>query len=131
MTMYFSASTCGFYDSTINLTRPSDAVEISDADYKALIEGQSEGKIEADANGYPILVMPTAIDLEKSALLTVISDLTQQIIDSDLATVPIMRDLVLAPGDTALIASLTALKDDYDILATALATAKADLAALG
>lgn len=44
MTMYFSKSTTGFYDSNIHKVMPEDAVEISSEYYQILLEGQSEGK---------------------------------------------------------------------------------------
>jgi len=60
MTVYFSAATNGFYDSSIHLGAiPADAVEITDAEHKALLAGQATGKrIVADAEGCPILVEP-------------------------------------------------------------------------
>ena len=56
--MFYSKSTNGFYSTEINGDNiPSDAVEISEEEYSALLAGQSEGKvIAADENGYPILV---------------------------------------------------------------------------
>jgi hypothetical protein len=52
--MLYSKSTNGFYDSSINPVIPSDAVQVSDEQIKALFEAQQQGKvIQADANGYP------------------------------------------------------------------------------
>ncbi|MDH4449217.1 MAG: hypothetical protein QE265_01325 [Rhodoferax sp.] len=58
--MYFSRSTCGFYDAEIHGSAiPSDAVEVSVQDHASLLAGQSEGKvITADGNGYPVLQNP-------------------------------------------------------------------------
>lgn len=55
--MYYSKSTNGFYTREIHGdTIPADAVEITNAEHAALIEGQSQGKcIVADANGRPTL----------------------------------------------------------------------------
>lgn len=62
MTKYFSASTRGFYDSGFHTTEqiPADAVEITDEQHVALLEGQSSGKrIVTGANG-PELADPPA-----------------------------------------------------------------------
>lgn len=58
MTIYFSASTKGFYDSAIHGGNiPADAVEISVEDHLALLNGQSAGKrIVSDTDGRPVLV---------------------------------------------------------------------------
>lgn len=59
MTMYFSKSTGGFYDDAIHEPDqiPSDAVEISQADYDQLMSAQSSGKaIQSDPDGNPIAV---------------------------------------------------------------------------
>lgn len=65
--MFYSAQTQGFYDSAIHETRvPDDAVEISDADYIALMAGQSNGLvIITDSRGYPVCVdrQRTTLDL--------------------------------------------------------------------
>lgn len=55
--MFYSAQTGGFYSVEIHGENiPDDAVEISDTEHAALIEGQSQGKcIVADANGRPTL----------------------------------------------------------------------------
>lgn len=85
---YFSKSTSGFYTEDVHGARliervttdpesgepldrwsepnpdckiPADAVEITDEQHAALLEGPSHGKrIEADANGNPVLVTPPA-----------------------------------------------------------------------
>ena len=58
--MFYSKSTGGFYSREIHGDNiPADAVEITDAEHAALIEGQSMGKvIVADENGRPILQDP-------------------------------------------------------------------------
>ena len=58
--MFFSKSTGGFYAREIHGDNiPDDAVEITEAEHAALLEGQSQGKlIVADANGRPILQDP-------------------------------------------------------------------------
>jgi len=55
--IYFSASTCGFYDSDIHGDRiPADAVEITREEHAALLAGQSADKrIAAGADGRPKL----------------------------------------------------------------------------
>lgn len=58
--MFYSKSTNGFYTPEIHGDNiPADAVEITEAEHAALIEGQSMGKvIVADENGRPILQDP-------------------------------------------------------------------------
>jgi hypothetical protein len=58
--MLYAKSTGGFYDRAIHGDNiPADAVEITEAEHAALIEGQSMGKvIVADENGRPILQDP-------------------------------------------------------------------------
>jgi hypothetical protein len=66
---YYSASTKGFYDSVIHgENMPSDAVEVSDADYIAIFEAQAQGKLIApNENGYPVAVAIT-YSLEETRL---------------------------------------------------------------
>lgn len=56
----YSATTGGFYDTAIHGNNiPADAVEITDEQHAALLEGQSSGKIiSADASGAPVLTDP-------------------------------------------------------------------------
>jgi hypothetical protein len=58
----YSKSTGGFYDTAIHGDNiPADAVEITDEQHAALLEGQSSGKcITADAKGFPVLTDPPA-----------------------------------------------------------------------
>jgi len=59
--IYFSKQTTGFYDDAVNKTIPADAVQITEAQRKALIDGQALGKqIKADASGNPLLQDPPA-----------------------------------------------------------------------
>lgn len=55
--MFYSKSTGGFYTREIHGDNiPADAVEITEAEHAALLEGQSMGKvIVADESGRPIL----------------------------------------------------------------------------
>lgn len=54
----FSKTSGGFYHAKVNAGGiPQDAVPVSDGDYKALMQAQSEGKqIDSDAQGYPVAV---------------------------------------------------------------------------
>lgn len=66
--MFYSAQTGGFYDRAIHGDNiPADAVEITNEEHQALLDGQSQGKIiKADKNGKPILKdppPPTADDI--------------------------------------------------------------------
>ncbi len=58
--MFYSTLTGGFYTAEIHgVNIPADAVEITQEQHLALIDGQSHGKlIQADANGRPVLVDP-------------------------------------------------------------------------
>lgn len=60
--MFYSKTTGGFYDIKIHGDNiPADAVEITNEQHAALLEGQSQGKrIQADENGYPFLADPPA-----------------------------------------------------------------------
>lgn len=59
-TVFYSPASGGFYTSEIHGDNiPADAVEITDVEHAALIEGQSQGKrIVADESGRPILQDP-------------------------------------------------------------------------
>lgn len=70
---FYSASTGGFYSPEVHGQNiPQDAVEVSNAEYAQLFEGQSNGKcIVADADGKPILADPppeAAGDIRKRAI---------------------------------------------------------------
>lgn len=60
--MRYSPSLQGFYSSEIHgASIPPDAVDITEAEYAALIEAQAAGaEIRPDADGRPIAVMPPA-----------------------------------------------------------------------
>lgn len=60
--MLYSKTTGGFYSQAINGTNiPKDAVEITDSQYSALMQAQSQGStIGADNNGNPIAIAPLA-----------------------------------------------------------------------
>lgn len=56
---YYSASTGGFYSSSVHAEIPKDAVEISKEEHASLLEGQYQGKIIASGNdGRPALQDP-------------------------------------------------------------------------
>jgi hypothetical protein len=86
MTIFFSASTLGFYDDGIHSTLPSDAREISADVHIQLLEAQTGGAlIAANNNGDPIATTrpgPTetelidALRVERDRLLAA-SDRTQ------------------------------------------------------
>lgn len=67
--MFYSKQTNYFYTTEIHGENiPDDAVEITQEQHAALLQGQSEGKvITADENGYPILVDPPAPTAEQLA----------------------------------------------------------------
>lgn len=59
MTTYFNPDDMAFYSSELYSKIPSKAVPLSDEQYIALLNGQSQGKqIIADKTGFPVLVEP-------------------------------------------------------------------------
>jgi len=59
MSLFYSASTRGFYDDAIHSTLPADAKPITEQVRADLLAAQSAGKvIEADADGFPVAVDP-------------------------------------------------------------------------
>lgn len=80
--MFYSQSTRGFYSEAIHGPRssddtmiPSDAVAISDAEYAAMMAGQSLGKeISPDADGRPVVQDPSppTVDQVKAKLLNLV-----------------------------------------------------------
>lgn len=59
MTIHYSKSTGGFYDSAIHAAIPEDAVELTAEAHFVLFEGQAKGKvILSDDNGNPVLSDP-------------------------------------------------------------------------
>ena len=59
MTLYYSQSTGGFYDSDIHTRLPEDAVAISPEQHATLLSGQSAGQvIMPGKNGKPVLADP-------------------------------------------------------------------------
>lgn len=72
MTIFFSASTCGFYDDQMLGSYieagawPDDAIPISVRWYDYLIQGQSEGQIIiSDGYGSPVLSDPAPPSMEQ------------------------------------------------------------------
>lgn len=67
MSRKYSSSTGGFYDIAIHGSNvPADAVDITNVEYTALLEGQSAGKIiAADATGAPVLKDPTKANADQ------------------------------------------------------------------
>ena len=57
MTIFYSKTIRGFLDSRVYENIPADAVEISQTDYQALLDGQSSSKtISPNEQGYPVLI---------------------------------------------------------------------------
>ena len=66
MTLYYSQSTGGFYDSAIHSRLPEDAVEISPEQHTALLAGQSAGQvIMPGKDGKPLLTVPAPSHLHR------------------------------------------------------------------
>ena len=67
--MYYSKTTNGFYNNQINTNIPEDKVVVEQAQYEALLQAQSEGKvIQADADGNPIALdfVPTPAEIQSA-----------------------------------------------------------------
>ena len=72
MSMYFSASTAGFYSLEIHGHGgiPDDAVELTAEEYRGLMEGLSAGQqIQPDASGRPVLVEAPTQGVDPRALI--------------------------------------------------------------
>lgn len=70
MTMKYSASARGFFDSDLHRTIPQDAVTVTARRYAALLAGQAEGhEIVPDARGRPQLrsLLPQTVDAAMAA----------------------------------------------------------------
>lgn len=101
--MLYAKSTGGFYKPEIHGDAiPADAVEITEAEHAALLEGQSSGKIiTADKNGKPVLsdpLPPSSNDVIKSQ----IADLEKSVSDRRL------REAVLTEAGAAWLADVNA-----------------------
>jgi len=69
MTLYYSASTAGFYDDGIHTTLPSDVVVITQEEHQELLTAQSEGRvITAGEDGRPEALSPAAPSLDEVKL---------------------------------------------------------------
>ena len=84
--MFFSASTGGFYAAEIHGNNmPSDVVEITAEEHAALLAGQSQDKIiAADANGHPVLQDPPRPTTEQ--VLAQMQALVQGLMDAEART---------------------------------------------
>lgn len=80
--MLYSAQTRGFYTPEIHGDNiPPDAVEITDEEYLALIDGQSQGlRIIADESGAPVLAQPSPPSNER--VIELIGDAVQAHLDA-------------------------------------------------
>lgn len=90
MTKFYSVKTGGFYpsemrgDYEVAGTWPSDAVEISDDDHSALIDGQSSGKIiSSGPDGQPILMdpAPTPYSQIASSYLDIVRSIREDVLN--------------------------------------------------
>ncbi|WP_225775904.1 phage tail assembly chaperone [Pseudomonas sp. Marseille-Q5115] len=102
--MLFSKSTMGFYDVNIHEQIPADALEVSDALYAALFEGQAAGKvIGADDEGSPVLQDPPPLPTE--VLVAAERSWRDQRLSETDGIVARHRDEVEAGGETTLTAA--------------------------
>lgn len=81
MTIFYAASSCGFYDDQIHSAIPGDAVEITADQHAELIAGQAVGKrIVADQSSRPMLVDPPS--LTEGQVAGNLSDAVQRFLDA-------------------------------------------------
>lgn len=125
MTKYYSAATNGFYSEEMNGDAiPDDSVEITDEEWGALLDGQSQGKlITSDKKGRPILKdypAPTSkqliemAEVEKAKLIAIATVAINPLQDA--------ADLEIATDEEA--ASLKAWKT-YRVMVNRVDTSKA------
>ena len=70
MAIYYSAATPGFFDDSIHADLPADAVKITPARHRELLEAQGEGAaIIADDKGKPRIDRPTVTIAARRAAL--------------------------------------------------------------
>ncbi len=61
MSLFYSATTNGFYDNQIHQTMPDDVIAISTETHRELLSAQAQGaRIEADKAGLPQATFPSA-----------------------------------------------------------------------
>lgn len=66
MTLYYSASTTGFYDDGLNINIPSDSVVITQEEHTALLSSQSEGRVICvGPDGRPTTKLPDRQPLDE------------------------------------------------------------------
>ncbi|MBG6118760.1 hypothetical protein IWY39_002564 [Sphingobium sp. JAI105] len=70
MKLFFSPSTSGFYSTDLHDSMPADAVQITAARRRSLLEGQAQGReIIVGADGHPMLQRPSSSTLTHKRLL--------------------------------------------------------------
>jgi hypothetical protein len=85
--LYYSKTTNGFYNNQINTYIPDDKVVVEQAQYEALLQAQSDGKvIQSDANGNPVAVdfVPTPAEIQSANK----SKASNLLFDTDWTTIP-------------------------------------------
>lgn len=96
--IYYSATSRGFYRDDVHASMPHDVVEVTDAEYASLLEGQSAGQvIVPDANGRPVLAAPPPPEPSPDELLAA-SDAEMARVVEDIWTALIAKG-VLAETD--------------------------------
>ncbi len=64
---YYSPTTCGFYDDTLHSSIPEGSVDITDAEYEAVMAAQAQGaEILAGGDGKPVAIYPEEPTLERA-----------------------------------------------------------------
>lgn len=82
--MFYSKSTNGFYDAAIHGTNiPKDCVEITNDQWKTLMEQQSKGMvIQPNKKGYPVSVDFQTLSVSNEVLIKRFNLATQNLLDA-------------------------------------------------
>ncbi len=76
MTVYYSPTAKGFYDSSLHAVLPADAKVITPDVYQSLLTAQGKGQlIEADATGSPVAVAPPVPAVTVASALAALASL--------------------------------------------------------
>lgn len=127
MAIFYSAATPGFFDSDIHAVMPDDAVEITDARHRELLDAQAEGAAIEPHGGKPRLRRPTVTVTQRRAAL--VRRIKREAARRIEAIAPIWRQLNDLRAPTSSVAALTRF-DAIDDIRAASDAIEAEAAAL-